>query len=169
MHRHHTLSGNAASIYLPDKVTLALNVFIFNKCNGWWRRKCSFLEEDHGSHFVIDQHFTSTVGGSNRRRRSNVRVEFSVLGLQPHRSETFTLPKDPLLVEKVRDIVRLYLNPPEHAAVFLRARETRKSKRSIAPSHCCRCGPVRWSGGRTTTTGTARPRCLPRSTPRPVR
>jgi len=39
-------------------------------------------------------------------------------GLQPHRSETFTLPKDPLLVEKVRDIVGLYLNPPEHAAVF---------------------------------------------------
>ncbi len=39
-------------------------------------------------------------------------------GLQPHRSETFKLPKDPLLVEKVRDIVGLYLNPPEHAAVF---------------------------------------------------
>ena len=33
-------------------------------------------------------------------------------GLQPHRSETFKLPKDPLLVEKVRDIVGLYLNPP---------------------------------------------------------
>ena len=39
-------------------------------------------------------------------------------GLQPHRSETFMLPTDPLLVEKVRDIVGLYLNPPEHAAVF---------------------------------------------------
>jgi transposase len=39
-------------------------------------------------------------------------------GLQPHRSETFMLPKDPLLVEKVRDIVGLYLHPPEHAAVF---------------------------------------------------
>ena len=39
-------------------------------------------------------------------------------GLQPHRSETFKLSNDPLLVEKVRDIVGLYLNPPEHAAVF---------------------------------------------------
>jgi transposase len=39
-------------------------------------------------------------------------------GLQPHRSETFKLPTDPLLVEKVRDIVGLYMNPPEHAAVF---------------------------------------------------
>ena len=39
-------------------------------------------------------------------------------GLQPHRSETFKLSNDPLLVDKVRDIVGLYLNPPEHAAVF---------------------------------------------------
>ena len=39
-------------------------------------------------------------------------------GLQPHRSETFKLSNDPLLVDKVRDIVGLYLNPPTHAAVF---------------------------------------------------
>jgi transposase len=39
-------------------------------------------------------------------------------GLQPHRSETFKLSNDPLLIEKVRDIVGLYLKPPTHAAVF---------------------------------------------------
>jgi transposase len=39
-------------------------------------------------------------------------------GLQPHRSETFKLSTDPFLVEKVRDIVGLYLNPPEHAIVL---------------------------------------------------
>jgi transposase len=39
-------------------------------------------------------------------------------GLQPHRSETFKLSTDPWLVEKVRDIVGLYLNPPEHAVVL---------------------------------------------------
>lgn len=39
-------------------------------------------------------------------------------GLQPHRSETFKLSPDPQLVEKVRDIVGLYLDPPAHAAVF---------------------------------------------------
>jgi transposase len=39
-------------------------------------------------------------------------------GLQPHRSETFKLSPDPFLIEKVRDIVGLYLNPPEHAVVF---------------------------------------------------
>jgi transposase len=39
-------------------------------------------------------------------------------GLQPHRSETFKLSNDPLLIETIRDIVGLYLNPPAHAAVF---------------------------------------------------
>jgi transposase len=38
--------------------------------------------------------------------------------LQPHRSETFKLSKDPLFVEKVRDIVGLYLDPPEKALVL---------------------------------------------------
>src|SRR5712692_1501577 len=39
-------------------------------------------------------------------------------GLQPHRSETFKLSPDPLLIEKIRDIVGLYMNPPDHAVVF---------------------------------------------------
>lgn len=39
-------------------------------------------------------------------------------GLQPHRSETFKLSKDPLFIEKVRDIVGLYLNPPDRALVL---------------------------------------------------
>lgn len=38
--------------------------------------------------------------------------------LQPHRVETFKLSKDPLFVEKVRDIVGLYLDPPERAMVL---------------------------------------------------
>jgi len=38
--------------------------------------------------------------------------------LQPHRSETFKLSKDPLFVEKVRDIVGLYLDPPDKALVL---------------------------------------------------
>jgi transposase len=39
-------------------------------------------------------------------------------GLQPHRVETFKLSPDPLLIEKVRDIVGLYMNPPDKALVF---------------------------------------------------
>lgn len=38
--------------------------------------------------------------------------------LQPHLEDTFKLSPDPLLIDKVRDIVGLYLNPPEHAVVF---------------------------------------------------
>jgi transposase len=39
-------------------------------------------------------------------------------GLQPHRSETFKISPDPQLIEKVRDVVGLYLNPPTNAVVF---------------------------------------------------
>jgi transposase len=39
-------------------------------------------------------------------------------GLQPHRSESFQLSKDPFLVEKVRDIVGLYMSPPDNAIVL---------------------------------------------------
>ena len=38
--------------------------------------------------------------------------------LQPHRTETFKLSADPLFIEKVRDIVGLYLNPPDRALVL---------------------------------------------------
>ena len=43
---------------------------------------------------------------------------WSAFGLQPHRAESFKLSPDPLLIEKVRDIVGLYMNPPDHALVF---------------------------------------------------
>jgi transposase len=39
-------------------------------------------------------------------------------GLQPHRSETFKLSRDPLFVDKVRDVVGLYLAPPDRALVL---------------------------------------------------
>ncbi len=39
-------------------------------------------------------------------------------GLQPHRTEAFKLSPDPWLIDKVRDVVGLYVAPPEHAVVF---------------------------------------------------
>jgi transposase len=39
-------------------------------------------------------------------------------GLQPHRQDSWKLSRDPLCVEKVRDVVGLYLNPPERAVVL---------------------------------------------------
>jgi transposase len=50
-----------------------------------------------------------------RRRRSRI---WRAFGLQPHRQETFKLSSDPLFVEKVRDIVGLYLDPPLKAMVL---------------------------------------------------
>ena len=39
-------------------------------------------------------------------------------GLKPHQTETFQLSKDPLLIEKVRDIVGLYMSPPANAIIL---------------------------------------------------
>ena len=43
---------------------------------------------------------------------------WGAFGLQPHRSETFKLSSDPHFVDKVRDIVGLYLSPPDRALVL---------------------------------------------------
>ena len=50
--------------------------------------------------------------------RMTVSRIWHAFGLQPHRSATFKLSPDPLLIEKVRDIVGLYINPPAHAVVL---------------------------------------------------
>jgi len=42
----------------------------------------------------------------------------TLFGVQPHRSKIFKIPTDPLFVDKVRDIVGLYLNPRDHAVVL---------------------------------------------------
>jgi transposase len=50
--------------------------------------------------------------------QSTVSRAWRAFGLQPHRSETFKLSTDPLFIDKVRDIVGLYLNPPTKAMVL---------------------------------------------------
>src|SRR4029077_8271799 len=49
---------------------------------------------------------------------STIHRIWKAFSLQPHRAETFKLSTDPLFVEKVRDIVGLYLSPPERAIVL---------------------------------------------------
>ena len=49
---------------------------------------------------------------------TSVHRYISLFGLQPHRAKSFKLSNDPFFVEKVRDIVGLYLNPPDHALVL---------------------------------------------------
>ena len=50
--------------------------------------------------------------------KSTVQRYFELFGVQPHRSRSFELSADPRFVDKVRDIVGLYLNPPDHAVVL---------------------------------------------------
>lgn len=50
--------------------------------------------------------------------RSSVHRYMKLFKLQPHRSETFKLSTDPFFLEKLRDVVGLYLNPPDKALVL---------------------------------------------------
>jgi putative transposase len=49
--------------------------------------------------------------------KSTVQRYLALFGVRPHRSKSFKLSTDPFFIEKVRDIVGLYLNPPDHALV----------------------------------------------------
>ena len=50
--------------------------------------------------------------------QSSISRIWRAFSLQPHRSESFKLSRDPLFIDKVRDIVGLYLNPPDRALVL---------------------------------------------------
>jgi transposase len=50
--------------------------------------------------------------------QSSIGRIWRAFGLQPHRTESFRLSTDPLFIEKVRDVVGLYLDPPERAVVL---------------------------------------------------
>jgi len=50
--------------------------------------------------------------------QSAVQRIWKAFGLQPHRQDTWKLSRDPLFIDKVRDVVGLYLNPPERAVVL---------------------------------------------------
>lgn len=96
---------------------------------------------------------------------STVQRIWRAFGLQPHRLETFKLSTDPNFVAKVRDVVGLYVSPPEHAIyVWMRSP---KSRRWTAVSRCCRCVPANRPEEVMTTRGTAPHRCSPPSTLRP--
>lgn len=61
---------------------------------------------------------TRSMAASTGMSQSAISRIWRAFGLQPHRAETFKLSKDPLFVDKVRDVVGLYLDPPERALVL---------------------------------------------------
>jgi transposase len=84
-------------------------------------------------------------------------------GLQPHRVTRFKLSKDPHFVAKLRDIVGLYLDPPERALVLC-VDERARFRRWIAAPRSCPCRSGCRSAARMTIAVTARPHSLRRST-----
>jgi transposase len=61
---------------------------------------------------------TRSMAAASGMSRPTVNRIWRAFGLQPHRAESFKLSNDPQMVEKVRDIVGLYLDPPERALVL---------------------------------------------------
>ena len=98
---------------------------------------------------------------------STIHRIWKAFNLQPHRTETFKLSTDPLFVEKVRDIVGLYLSPPERALVLCVDEEEPDSGARSKAMTCCLMHEAeveqraRWATRATGTLGT----CWPLSTP----
>jgi len=61
---------------------------------------------------------TRSMAASTGMSQSAVSRIWRAFGLKPHLSESFKLSPDPLFIDKVRDIVGLYLNPPDAAIVL---------------------------------------------------
>jgi putative transposase len=59
-----------------------------------------------------------SLAAETRLSKSTVHRIWRAFGLQPHRARHFQLSNDPFFAEKVRDIVGLYLNPPDTALVL---------------------------------------------------
>jgi len=59
-----------------------------------------------------------SIAAETKLSKSTVQRIWKAFGLQPHRQKHFKISTDPFFVEKVRDIVGLYLSPPDHAVVL---------------------------------------------------
>ncbi len=59
-----------------------------------------------------------SVAKETKISKSTVQRAWKAFGIQPHRQKHFKLSNDPFFVEKVRDIIGLYLNPPDKAMVL---------------------------------------------------
>jgi transposase len=129
---------------LPSKV-VAVELGVHEHTVGKWRRRFlrdrieGLLDEvrpgrprtidDDQIAAVIERTLRSTptdathwsirsMAGATGFSHTTIRRIWTAFGLQPHRSETFKLSSDPLFVDKVRDIVGLYLSPPNRALVL---------------------------------------------------
>jgi len=76
-------------------------------------RKTLETKPKEGTHWSVRQ-----IAADTRVSKSTVHRIWQAFGIEPHRQKHFKLSNDPFFVEKGRDIVGLYLNPPENAVVL---------------------------------------------------
>lgn len=77
-----------------------------------WRRTLK-QKPPMGTHWTV-----RLAAEANGLSKPSVHRVFQRFAVQPHRSKNFKLSNDPFFAEKVRDVVGLYLNPPDHAIVL---------------------------------------------------
>ena len=61
---------------------------------------------------------TRTMASNAGMSHTTIGRIWRTFGLKPHVTESFKMSPDPQLIEKLRDVVGLYMNPPTHAVVF---------------------------------------------------
>jgi putative transposase len=76
-------------------------------------RKTLKTKPKDGTHWTC-----RSIAAETKLSKSTVQRVWKAFGLQPHRQKHFKISTDPFFVENVRDIVGLYLNPPDHAIVL---------------------------------------------------
>jgi transposase len=86
--------------YDSDKIAAVVQATLKTKPPGMTHWSCRSLAESQG----ISKSTVNTIWQAHK--------------LQPHRAETFKLSRDPRFLEKLTDVVGLYLNPPEQAIVL---------------------------------------------------
>jgi len=94
-------------------------------------RKTLETKPKDGTHWSVRQMAKQT-----RLSKSTVHRLWHGFGLEPHRQRHFKLSTDPFFEEKVRDVVGLYLNPPDNAVVLCGDEKRARSKRWSAASRC---------------------------------
>ena len=90
---------------------------------------------------------------------TTIRRIWAAFSVQPHRSETFKLSGDPLFVDKVRDIIGLYLSPPDRALVLCVDEKSQIQAPGPQPAGPADAAGHARAGAHTTTSVTAPPRC----------
>jgi len=97
---HDALKAGRPRTYDDERVAELLNTVLQRRPKG-------------GTHWTV-RSLEAETGVS----KSAVARYLAMFGVQPHRSKSFKLSTDPFFIEKVRDVVGLYLNPPDNAVVL---------------------------------------------------